>query len=145
MNKNTKSMSKDQLVEMITNITKQVIKESVFSDPEVGADDYEEQQGILNGPEGDGMPMDNIDDPLNDTLGDNSDEAFYDDFLTNPATEAFPGDNDEMSNGEAFPGDDDNFDTLLENKAKEELIEKQNKLFKFITENWDNHANNLIK
>ena len=141
MNKNTKKISKDQLVEMITNITKQVIKESVFSDPEVGADEYEEQQGILSGPEGDGMAMD----PLNDTLGDNSDESFYDDFLTNPATEAFPGDNDEMSNGEAFPGNDYNFDTLLENKAKEELIEKQNKLFNFITENWDNHANNLIK
>lgn len=123
MENKTKKITKDQLVEMVTKITKQVISESVFSDPEVGADEYEEIQGL---------PM--------DTPMENGDEEFYDDFLKNPAEESFqteePGD---------MPSEDEiDLDTLLENKENKELAEKQDKLFSFITENWNHHANNLI-
>ena len=131
MNKNVKKISKDHLVEMVTNITKQVIKESVFSDPEVGADEYEEQQDMFrNNP---GLPMD-------EPMGANGDEQFYDDFLSNPAEQSFP-----TEEPEAMGEDEIDLDSLLENKEEEDLVEKQDKLLNFITENWNHHANNLIK
>ena len=132
MNKNVKRISKDQLVEMVTNITKQVIKESIFPGPEVGADEYEQQQDFLkNNP---GLPMD-------EPMGDNGDEQFYDDFLTNPAEQSFPTEEP----GETLGEDEIDLDNLFEAKEEEELAERQDKLLNFITENWDNHANNLIK
>lgn len=143
MNKNVKRISKDQLVEMVTNITKQVIKESVFSVPEVGAEEYEQQQDFLkNNP---GLPMDKplnepMDAPMNDPMGTNGDEQFYDDFLSNPAEQSFP-----TEEPEAMGEDEIDLDSLLENKEEEDLVEKQDKLLNFITENWDHHANNLIK
>ena len=116
MDKKTKKITKDQLVEMVTNITKQVISESMF--PETNG--YEGQQE---------MPA------------ANNDEEFYDDFLKNPAEESFPTEEENNALGE----DEIDLDTLFENKEKEELAEKQDKLLSFITENWNNHANNLIK
>lgn len=147
MKKQVRKINKSQLVEMVTNITKKVLQESIFSDPEVRADEYEEQQDhFRNNP---GMPMDEpegIEIANNNPMG--GDEDFYDDFLSNPAEESFPTEEPGVMPGDEVQNQimpEDELRAMLESKEKEELQEKQDKLLNFITENWDHHANNLIK
>ena len=131
-----KQLNESQLCDLITKATKQVLKESFGLDPEVGEGEYEMTQDYLNSPDGDGMPIDSLGD---DTT--NSIEKEYDDFFApeeNPAEDAFPGEEPT----EEIP---ETYDQLLESKNKVDMEEKQNKLLTFITENWNNHANNLIK
>lgn len=131
MSKNIRTLNEAQLCDLVTNITKQCLMESMGLDPECGEDEYGMEQDYFNSP-----------DNVADSHGsDVPDEEFYDDFFDNPAEEAFGNDTD----SELDSYDDGGYDTLLENKEKEDLAEKQEKLFTFITENWDNHANNLIK
>lgn len=137
MDKKVKTLNESQLCDLITNITKQYIMESMGLDPEVGEDQYEMEQDYFRGPDSEGMPVDNL----------GGDEEFYDDFFENPAEEEFDEDHPDFENA-GFPYDssrDLEYDQLLESKNKVDMEEKQNKLLTFITENWDNHANNLIK
>jgi hypothetical protein len=127
-----KQLNESQLCDIIAEATKKVLKESFGLDPEVGEDNYQMEQDYLNSPENEGMPVYNITYPI---------EQEYDDFFApeeNPAEEAFP----EETPNEEIP---ENYDQLLESKNKVDMEEKQNKLLTFITENWNNHANNLIK
>ena len=126
MSKNIRTLNEAQLCDLVTNITKQYLMESMGLDPESGEDEYGIKQDYFN----------------SDSHGsDVPDEEFYDDFFDNPAEEAFGNDTD----SELDSYDDGGYDALLESKEKENFAEKQEKLFTFITENWDNHANNLIK
>lgn len=135
MSKNIRTLNEAQLCDLVTNITKQCLMESMGLDPESGEDEYGMEQDYFNSP-------DSVGDNAGDSYGsDVPDEEFYDDFFDNPAEEAFGDDTD----SELDSYDDGGYDTLLESKEKEDLAEKQEKLFTFITENWDNHANNLIK
>lgn len=142
MNKTVRKINKDQLAEMVANITKQVIKESFdFTpnglNPEASEDEYSEAQDYFR--DNPGMPMD-------EPNGENGDEEFYDDFLSNPAESSFPTEEPGDESGEDGIGADEiDLDSLLESKEAESLTERQDKLLNFITENWDNHANNLIK
>lgn len=135
-----KQLNESQLCDLITKATKQVLKESFGLDPEAGEDEYQMTQDYVNSPEGEGMPLDNLDGGI---------EQDYDDFFkpeVNPAEDAFEGEQSEFDNTE-LPSDssqDLEYDQLLENKNKADMEEKQNKLLTFITENWDNHANSLI-
>lgn len=135
-----KQLNESQLCDLITKATKQVLKESFGLDPEAGEDEYQMTQDYVNSPEGEGMPLDNLDGGI---------EQDYDDFFkpeVNPAEDAFDVGQSEFDNTE-LPDDSDNgleYDQLLENKNKVDMEEKQNKLLTFITENWDNHANSLI-
>ena len=131
MEKTIKKLNEAQLCNLISNITKQYIMESMGLGSEVGEDQYEMEQDYFNIPDSDGTPIDDL-----------GDDEFYDDFFENPAEESFSDDEtiDTPSNGEI-----DDYDALLESKEKEDLSEKQTKLLTYITENWDNHANNLIK
>lgn len=131
MNKTVKKINTDQLAEMVANITKQYIRESYdlnynWMDPETGEDEYEEAQGVFK--DNPGTPMDK-----------NPDDEFYDDFLSNPAENSFQSDEDTSMD------DDSDLDSLLESKEKKMLSDRQDELLNFITENWNNHANNLIK
>lgn len=136
-----KQLNESQLCDLITKATKQVLKESFGLDPEVGEDEYQMTQDYVNSPEGEGMSLDNLDGGI---------EQDYDDFFkpeVNPAEYAFDGEQSEFDNTE-LPSDsnqDLEYDQLLENKNKVDMEEKQNKLLTFITENWDNHINSLIK
>lgn len=131
MEKTIKKLNEAQLCNLISNITKQYIMESMGLGSEVGEDQYEMEQDYFNNPDSDGTPIDDL-----------GDDEFYDDFFENPAEESFSDNEtiDTPSNGEI-----DDYDALLESKEKEDLSEKQTKLLTYITENWDNHANNLIK
>lgn len=131
MEKTIKKLNEAQLCNLISNITKQYIMESMGLGSEVGEDQYEMEQDYFNSPDSDGTPIDDL-----------GEDEFYDDFFENPAEESFSDDEDieTPSNGEF-----DDYDALLESKEKEDLSEKQTKLLTYITENWDNHANNLIK
>ena len=131
MEKTIKKLKEAQLCNLISNITKQYIMESMGLGSEVGEDQYEMEQDYFNNPDSDGTPIDDL-----------GDDEFYDDFFENPAEESFSDNEtiDTPSNGEI-----DDYDALLESKEKEDLSEKQTKLLTYITENWDNHANNLIK
>lgn len=131
MEKTIKKLNEAQLCNLISNITKQYIMESMGLGSEVGEDQYEMEQDYFNSPDSDSTSIDNL-----------GDDEFYDDFFENPAEESFSDDEtiDAPSNGEF-----DDYDALLESKEKEDLSEKQTKLLTYITENWDNHANNLIK
>ena len=131
MEKTIKKLNEAQLCNLISNITKQYIMESMGLGSEVGEDQYEMAQDYFNSPDSDGTPIDDL-----------GDDEFYDDFFENPAEESFSDDEtiDAPSNGEF-----DDYDALLESKEKEDLSKKQTKLLTYITENWDNHVNNLIK
>lgn len=131
MEKTIKKLNEAQLCNLISNITKQYIMESMGLGSEVGEDQYEMEQDYFNSPDSDGTPIDDL-----------GDDEFYDDFFENPAEESFSDDEtiDAPSNGEF-----DDYDALLESKEKEDLSKKQTKLLTYITENWDNHVNNLIK
>lgn len=120
MNKKVTKINEQELVKMITDITKRCLNESLGFEPEGENNEYIHTPE-MNGP-------------------DNNIETEYQDwFPENPAEESFP---EELSNDEPM-GDD--YNALLENKEREDMQEKQEKLFSFITENWNNHANNLIK
>ena len=125
MSKKVTKINEQQLVKMISDITKRCINESMGLDPEAGEDEYETEQEYFNGPDGNGMPLDDVNDEYEDW------------FPENPAEESFSDD----TAGDEF----NEYDELLESKEKENLQEKQEKLLTFITENWNNHANNLIK
>ena len=130
-----KQLNESQLCDLITKVTKHVLKESFGLDPELGDDEYQMNQDYLNSPDGDGMPIDSLGDDTTNPI-----EQEYDDFFTpeeNPTEEAFL----EETPNEEIP---DNYDELLESKNKVDMEEKQNQLLTFITENWDNHANSLI-
>ena len=157
-NKMKKTLNESEFKSMIANMTKQVLKESFGLDPEVGEDEYAETQDYLKGPDGDGMMVDDL-----PTAGDDTEEFYNDFFAENPAEESFPTTDDDFeTNTEEDEFDEDHpnlqhlgwpydsgrdleYDQLLESKNKVDMEEKQNKLLTFITENWDNHANNLIK
>lgn len=138
-----KQLNESQLCDIITEATKRVLKESFGLDPEVGEDDYQMTQDYLNSPDGEGMSIDDMngDNDITDPI-----EQEYDDFFTpeeNPAEEEFiPEEDPDDMPMETIP---ETYDELLESKNKVDMEEKQNKLLTFITENWDNHANNLIK
>jgi len=135
MDKKVKTLNESQLCDLITNITKQYIMEAMELHPEfgeVGEKPYEMEQDYFRGPDSEGMPVDNL----------GGDEEFYDDFFENPAEESFPEEEPIDKPTEDIP---ETYDELLESKNKVDMEEKQNKLLNFITENWDNHANNLIK
>lgn len=135
MDKKVKTLNESQLCDLITNITKQYIMESMELHPEfgeVGEEPYEMEQDYFRGSDSEGMPVDNL----------GGDEEFYDDFFENPAEESFPEEEPIDKPTEDIP---ETYDELLESKNKVDMEEKQNKLLNFITENWDNHANNLIK
>lgn len=144
-----KQLNESQLCDIITEATKKVLKESFGLDPEVGEDEYEMTQDYLKNPDGEGMPIDSLGDDTTDPI-----EQEYDDFFApeeNPAEESFPEEHDEDHpdfENAGWPYDsnrDLEYDQLLENKNKVDMEEKQNKLLTFITENWDNHVNSLIK
>ena len=138
-----KQLNESQLCDLITEATKRVLKESFGLDPEVGEDDYQMTQDYLNSPDGEGMSIDDMngDNDITDPI-----EQEYDDFFApeeNPAEEEFiPEEDPDDMPMETIP---ETYDELLESKNKVDMEEKQNKLLTFITENWDNHANNLIK
>lgn len=144
-----KQLNESQLCGLIAKATKQVLKESFGLDPEVGEDEYQMTQDYLNSPDGEGMPVDNLgDDNLNPI------EKDYDDFFNpevNPAEDEFPEEHDEDHpdfENAGWPYDssrDLEYDQILENKNKADMEEKQNNLLTFITGNWDNHANSLIR
>jgi hypothetical protein len=140
-----KQLNESQLCDLITKATKQVLKESFGLDPEVGEDEFNMEHDYLHSPEGEGMPVDSLGDDTTNPI-----EQEYDDFFTpeeNPAEEEFDEDPPDFENA-GWPYDssrDLEYDQLLESKNKVDMEEKQNKLLTFITENWDNHANNLIK
>lgn len=140
-----KQLNESQLCDLITKATKQVLKESFGFSPEVGEDEFNMEQDYLHSPEGEGMPVDSLGDDTTNPI-----EQEYDDFFApeeNPAEEEFDEDHPDFENA-GWPYDssrDLEYDQLLENKNKVDMEEKQNKLLTFITENWDNHANNLIK
>ena len=119
MSRKITKMNESQLCGLIADITKQYLKESMGLDPE-------------------------FEDGLDDETPPESLEDEYDDwFPENPAETDFADENE--PDGEIMDDTMEDYDTLLENKEKEDLAEKQTKLLSFITENWDNHANNLIK
>lgn len=134
-----KQLNESQLCDIIAEATKKVLKESFGLDPEVGEGEYEMTQDYLNSPGGDGMTIDSLSDGTTNPI-----EQEYDDFFSpeeNPAEDEFPEEHDE----EHPDFENNEYDQLLENKNKADMEEKQNKLLTFITENWDNHANSLIK
>ena len=138
-----KQLNESQLCDLITEATKRVLKESFGLDPEVGEDEYEMTQDYLNSPDGEGMSIDDMngDNDITDPI-----EQEYDDFFApeeNPAEEEFIPEED--PNDMPMENIPETYDELLESKNKVDMEEKQNKLLTFITENWDNHANNLIK
>ena len=138
-----KQLNESQLCDIITEATKRVLKESFGLDPEVGEDDYQMTQDYLNSPDGEGMSIDDMngDNDITDPI-----EQEYDDFFApeeNPAEEEFIPEED--PNDMPMENIPETYDELLESKNKVDMEEKQNKLLTFITENWDNHANNLIK
>lgn len=134
-----KQLNESQLCDIIAEATKKVLKESFGLDPEVGEGEYEMTQDYLNSPDGEGMPIDSLGDDTTNPI-----EQEYDDFFApeeNPAEESFIPEEGNMPT-EEIP---ETYDELLESKNKVDMEEKQNKLLTFITENWDNHANSLIK
>lgn len=147
-------LNESQFVNLIANMTKQVLKESMGIDPEVGANEYENQQNYFNSPEGDGMPMD--DEDLTDGLEffrsiadedlnpiDAEKTIDHDDYFAQEEPETTPAQTTPVPGTEEPEfGSQPKFD---EEETPEMLQEKQNNLLSFITENWDNHANNLIK
>ena len=142
-----KQLNESQLCDIITEATKRALKESFGLDPEVGEDEYAMTQDYLNSPDGEGMSIDDMngDNDITDPI-----EQEYDDFFApeeNPAEEEFDEDHPNLQHlGWPYDsGRDLEYDELLESKNKVDMEEKQNKLLTFITENWDNHANNLIK
>ena len=144
-----KQLNESQLCDIIAEATKKVLKESFGLDPEVGEGEYEMTQDYLNSPDGDGTSINSLGDGTTNPI-----EQEYDDFFSpeeNPAEESFPEEHDEDHpdfENAGWPYDsnrDLEYDQLLENKNKVDMEEKQNKLLTFITENWDNHANSLIK
>lgn len=145
-----KQMNESKMEALVKRITRNVLNESFGLDPEAGEDRYQEEQDYFNNPENEGKPMDGNgendlpfeENEMDELLSqydnkEGGDEEFYDDFLSNPTEESFPE--------EENPAHMDETDTLWESKENEELVEKQNKLLSFITENWNHHANNLIK
>lgn len=84
MSKNIRTLNEAQLCDLVTNITKQCLMESMGLDPESGEDEYGMEQDYFNSP-----------DNVADSHGsDVPDEEFYDDFFDNPAEEAFGNDTD---------------------------------------------------
>ena len=142
-----KQLNESQLCDIITEATKRVLKESFGLDPEVGEDDYQMTQDYLNSPDGEGMSIDDMngDNDITDPI-----EQEYDDFFTpeeNPAEEEFDEDHPDFEHA-GWPydsGRDMELDKYLNDHDSKALQEKQEKLLATITENWDNHANNLIK
>lgn len=140
-----KQLNESQLCDLITKATKQVLKESFGLGPEVGEDAFNMEQDYLHSPEGEGMPVDSLGDDTTNPI-----EQEYDDFFApeeNPAEGEFDEDHPDFENaGWPYNSSRDlEYDQLLESKNKVDMEEKQNKLLSFITENWDNHANSLIK
>ncbi len=135
MNKNVKKLNEQQLVNLITNITKKYLNESL---------------GIEAGLEGEPMEGDRpLDDDITNPI-DNPIEQEYDDFFApeeNPAEEGFDEDHPDFEHA-GWPydsGRDMELDKYLNDHDSKALQEKQEKLLATITENWNNHANNLIK
>lgn len=110
MNKEVRKITKEQLAEMITNITKRVLAESL----EFG--------------EGANVPETT---PTQMPTDINEEDNWF------SPEEAIV--NEEQNQEEA----EDLNESAIEDEK--EMIEKQEKLLNFITESWNNHANNLIK
>lgn len=130
MNNISKKISKKELSEMITTITKDVLNEVMENNMALGYSQDPLEQLMQLAMEGD---LDSNQPDRNDWFGsENVNEDEINGSANVPST-SFGGDGVSLS------------ESVVENDEKKKLQEKQDKLFNFITENWDHHANNLIK